>query len=323
MKDHITHTHYRTLLAEAASGELSNLQREELQRHAQDCATCREEFASIEALAELLASRPPLVISDEMLKDARVELRARIRIERRASERSIFSGLIARWFDAPGPRLAVVGTLTMVLGLGLGYVFFGSPSADTGFPARTAVMMPGTGQGGSQITAVRFIDADASDGEVELAFQAIRPMRLRGAPDDPAIQKLLAYALVTEPNAGVRIRTVNTLTENAHPETDPEIRTALVKVVKYDTNPGVRKQAMHALTLLPMDADIKSALLYVLANDPNEGLRIDAIDALLPDRVADGPDDDAMLEVLKNRMQNENNNYIRLRTKAALQEVQP
>ncbi|MBE0559103.1 MAG: HEAT repeat domain-containing protein [Proteobacteria bacterium] len=233
------------------------------------------------------------------------------------------AALLESWFGAPAPRTALVGAMTMVIGLGVGYLLFATPSNEGEFPAQTALLAPGMEGGGSQITAVRFVDADASDGEVELAFQAVKPMRLKGSPDDPAIQRLLAYALDTEPNAGIRIRTVNTLTENPQPQIDPEIRTALVQVVKYDTNPGVRKQAMQALRNLPMDPDIKNALLYVLANDPNEGLRIDAIDTLLPERVEQTPDDHHILQVLRSRMQNENNSYIRLRTKAALQEVQP
>jgi len=146
---------------------------------------------------------------------------------------------------------------------------------------------------------------------------------VKGSPDDPAIQKLLAYALVTEPNAGIRIQTVNTLAGSPHPEIDAEIRTALLDVVQFDTNPGVRKQALQGLTRFPMDGDIKRALLLVLANDPNEGLRIDAINALLPAEAERGQDDPDILNVLRTRMQYENNNYIRLRTKTALQEVQP
>ncbi len=323
MSEHSTHTKFRELLAEAASGDLSATQRAELEAHAKACASCREELRSIEVLAKLLSDRRAESVTDAMLQEARLELRARLRIERQAPSRWTPAALFAAWRLRPALYVPALGVCMMAVGLGLGYLLFGAESNQEGFRGTTAALVPGVGQGGSQITAVQFIDADASDGEVELAFQAVKPMRLKGRPDDPAIQKLLAYALVTEPNAGIRIRTVNTLTENAHPQTDPEIRFALIQVLQYDTNPGVRKQAMQALAKLPMDADIKHALLYVLANDPNEGLRIGAIDALLPERIEQVPDDSDLLQALKNRMQNENNNYIRLRTKAALQEVQP
>jgi anti-sigma factor RsiW len=321
MNDHRTHAQFRDLLAEAAAGELSAEGREELERHLQQCNVCRQDYESIVAVEKLLASKKPVSVSDDMLREARTELRARIRIERSSSGRWTLRGVLGSWLGAPAPRYALVGALSALLGLGLGYLFFRTPAQEAPLTLQTAMALA-SGQGGSQITAVRFVDADASDGEVELAFQAVRPMRLKGSPNDPAIQKLLAYALVNESNVGIRLRTVSTLTENPHPQTDPEIRSALVKVIKYDTNPGVRKQAMAALGKLPLDGDVKQALLYVLANDPNEGLRVDAINALLPDQAVRVPEDEDVLQALKSRLQNENNNYIRLRTKAALQEVQ-
>jgi hypothetical protein len=181
--------------------------------------------------------------------------------------------------------------MAMVVGLGVGYALFGDPTDDVSLPLRTAMLTPVTGQGGAQITAVQFLDADASDGEVEISFQAVKPMRIKGSPDDPAIQKLLAYALVSEQNAGIRIRTVNTLAGNVRREPDPEVRLALVKVLKFDTNPGVRKKALEALARFPMDLYIKDALIFVLENDPTEGLRIDAINALFPQKSDGVPED--------------------------------
>lgn len=316
------HARYDRLVAMLAAGELSEDDRRELDRHIEGCTVCREEVAVHEAMKTLLAARPTIEVTDEMLQEARMELRVRLRVERSADGGRMAAQWFTGWLGRPALRAVALGALMLAIGLGGGYLLFSSSRSGVTLPLQTAMLVPGASTGGSQITAVHFVDADASDGEVEIAFQAVKPMRLKGSPDDPAIQKLLAYALVTEPNAGIRLRTVNELTENRKTETDPEIYSALLKVVKYDTNPGVRKQALKAISRLPMDEEIKKALLYVLANDPNEGLRIDAIDALLPAESDGRPDDKDVLQVLKNRMQNENNNYIRLRTRAALQEVQ-
>jgi len=323
MSEQHDHAYYQELLADAVAGEPSDERRKELERHSLGCAECREELDSLADVEGALRARPSFVVTDAMLQEARMELRARIRMERtKDARRGVFGGL-AELISSPLPRFALVGAMALVVGVGLGYALFNRQDGGTALPLTTALSSSSTGQGGSQITAVRFVDADASDGEVELAFQAVRPMRLKGSPNDPAIQKLLAYALATEPNAGIRIQTVNTLAGNPHPQIDAEIRTALVKVVQFDTNPGVRKQALQALTRFPLDNEIKSALLLVLANDPNEGLRIDAINALLPAQSMEGQEDPDVLDVLKTRMLFENNNYIRLRTRTALQEVQP
>lgn len=323
MSDQRDHATYRQWLADAVAGELTGERREELQRHSLECLECREELAGLELVQTILRARPAFVVTDEMVQESRMELRARIRLERTKDARRGIFGRLGDAFSAPLPRFALVGAMALALGLGAGYALFNTPAQETVLPLQSALLSPDAAQGGSQITAVRFVDADATDGEVELAFQAVRPMRMKGSPDDPAIQKLLAYALATEPNAGVRIRTVNTLAGNSHPEIDAEIRTALVNVVRFDRNPGVRKQALQALAKFPMDDDIKRALLFVLVNDPNEGLRIDAINALLPAEAVQPREDPDLLDVLRTRMQYENNNYIRLRTRTALQEVQP
>jgi len=323
MNEQADHAHFQALLADAVAGELTRELREELERHARGCGECREVLDSLADVEGALRARPSFVVTDTMLQEARMELRARLRIERtRDVRRGLFESL-GELISGPVPRYVLVGAMALLLGLGAGYAFFSHPDGGTAPPLTTALSSSGPGQERSQITAVRFVDADASDGEVELAFQAVRPMRVKGSPNDPAIQRLLAYALATEPNAGIRLQTVNTLALSPHPEIDAEIRTALLEVVRFDTNPGVRKQALQALTRFPMDGDIKRALLLVLANDPNEGLRIDAINALLPAQQAVGQEDPDILNVLKTRMQYENNNYIRLRTKTALQEVQP
>jgi len=323
MSEQPDHAHFRELLADAVAGELIDEHRKELEHHSLECAECREVLSSLADVEGALRARPSFVVTDAMLQEARTELRARIRMERAKDARRGTFGALAEWISSPLPRFALVAAMALVVGLGAGYALFNRPDGAPALPLRTALSSSSTGQGGSQITAVRFVDADASDGEVELAFQAVRPMRLKGSPNDPAIQKLLAYALATEPNAGIRLQTVHTLAGNPHPEIDAEIRTALVKVVQFDTNPGVRKQALQALARFPLDDEIKRALLSVLANDPNEGLRIDAIDALLPAQAVEGQEDPDVLKVLRTRMQFENNNYIRLRTRTALQEVQP
>ncbi|MEX0737585.1 MAG: HEAT repeat domain-containing protein, partial [Bacteroidota bacterium] len=89
-----------------------------------------------------------------------------------------------------------------------------------------------------------------------------------------------------------------------------------------DVNVGVRKEALRVLQKFPLDHDIRDALLYVLRLETNPAMRIDVIN-VLEKPVLDGRlRDDEVLNVLREKMQSDNNNYIRLRARNVYEEVQ-
>jgi len=319
----MNHSQYKEWLTLADQGELTEEQSRELESHLSTCAECRAEREALRSVDSMLKAAPLVDVSDGLLNQARQELRVLLRRERnKGSFESAFLG----WLDslmAPPVRYAVTGAVTLVVGLLAGYAVF-APVQDEGdspWPGMTTTAQYTGGE--SQITAVRFIDADASDGEVEFAFQAVKPMRVRGNTDDPEIQRLLAYALLGEQNPGVRIRTVSTLASKPV-ESDPEIKNALLQVLKFDLNAGVRKEALKALQAFPLDQETKEVLIYVLANDPNEGVRIDAINFLSSAKIdPQQQDSQEILNTLRTKMETDHNTYIRLRARAVLEEVQP
>jgi len=101
-----------------------------------------------------------------------------------------------------------------------------------------------------------------------------------------------------------------------------EIKRALIQALKSDGNAGVRKEALKALQKLPVDKVIKDALLYLLSHESNPGIRVEAINYLDKFVLSDKPYDTDILKVLKERMQSDNNNYVRIRAKNVYEEVQ-
>jgi hypothetical protein len=78
---------------------------------------------------------------------------------------------------------------------------------------------------------------------------------------------------------------------------------------------------LRALQKFPIDKEIKDALLYVLRTETNPAMRIEVINHLekpMLSRELAGQD---ILDVLKERMQNDKNNYIRLRAQNVYEEV--
>jgi hypothetical protein len=193
-------------------------------------------------------------------------------------------------------------------------------NANANTPLTTAVetAAPASLSGETEIANVRFIDQNsAGDGTVEFAFDAIRPVRIKGNVNDPKIQEMLTYALVKEHNAGVRLRAVSTISAN-HSKPDSKVKEALLTALRSDSNDGVRKEALAVLQKYPFDEEIQVAFLYVLQNDPNPAMRIEAIKSLEAKNI----EGKQLIQVLRDRMESDNNSFIRQKAKAVLEEVE-
>jgi len=171
--------------------------------------------------------------------------------------------------------------------------------------------------GNISVGNIRFIDADASDGNVEFTYEATAPVHLRGSVNDPLIQGVLSEALTDAQNPGVRLRAASLLNTDQLKQPDADVKRALITALKMDENNGVRKQALAALQNFPFDIEIRDAWLYVLNNDSNPAMRIAAIDAVRTERYRD-PE---VLRVLEEKMNTDGNEYIRYRSRAVVQEA--
>ena len=149
-----------------------------------------------------------------------------------------------------GLRMAASVAL-MAVGLGMGYLLFGA----TPPPASGEYAGDPFASSDIRVQNVRFQETDPASGEVELSFYAARPVTLRGAVDDPKIQRLLAYALVNESNPGVRLQAADLFRSQAAAEPDREVRNALIAALRSDTNDGVRTKAIQALAEYQVDND--------------------------------------------------------------------
>jgi len=127
---------------------------------------------------------------------------------------------------------------------------------------------------------------------------------------------------LNEENPGVRLRSVSTLAEQSGNTEmlDKDVKPALIKALKSDENPAVRKEALKALEKFIQDKDVKNAFLYSLMHDKNAGIRIAVINTLDSTRAEGKPFDKDILDVLKDRMHEDDNNYIRIKAKEGVLE---
>lgn len=316
----MNHQQYREWLLLSMYDELTPDEASALQRHLHDCGECRHELEELRRLHTTLADAGAVEPGESLLGDARQRLRTALRAERsRRTFRERVAEFLADFF-LPDYRTALGGLALLAAGILAGrFLLSPAPTQEV----RPAALEPQAQQGEPRISNIRFIDADASDGEVEFLFDATTPVHVKGSINDERIQKTLAHALVNDRNPGVRLRSVNafsTQVENLR-QPDKDVKAALILAATTDDNPAVRKEALKTLGGFPFDEEIKQACLHVLMRDANPALRIAAINRLDSARTQTGDTDNRLLEVLKQRMHSDDNSYVRIRAKAVLEEI--
>ena len=318
----MTHDEYRDLVFLAASGDMDADEHAVLERHLKTCLRCRKEFEDLRSFhASIVTHSPGLDPDGRLLSEARQELRVALRNERVRHARPF------AWFDpreiAPHYRIALGAAFTLAVGLFLGRSLFPPPPGQE--TPRLASPFPAGGvrpvEEETRITNVHFIDHGRGTGEIEFTFDAVTPVRMRGSIDDPKIQKVLTHAMLNEENPGVRLKAVNAINRQGVETQDVETKSALIKAMEMDANVGVRKEALNALRRLPFDGEIKKALLRALMSDGNPGLRVAAINALDSARTSALGVDSDILDVLRQKAASDENNYIRVKARAVIQEA--
>ena len=160
-------------------------------------------------------------------------------------------------------------------------------------------------------SAVRAIEPEAS-GTVHISLDEIRRREVTGRLNDDNIQRLLLNAIGQENSPGVRVESVGVLKECA--QSSP-VRAALLDAVAHDTDAGVRLKALEGLKSYAGDPAVRRTLAQVLLHDDNPRVRVEAIDVLTSHR------DDAMVGILQDVFQRENNQNVRSRVQNALLEM--
>jgi len=319
----MTHEQYRERVELKFYDELGAAEQKELETHLLECKECSAFHDELKKLHGVLAQYKPVEVTDRLLFEARDQLIGAMR--GKDAQSSLLDRLREYVGDAllPNYKVALGGVMTIALGFALGYVAFRSgptESPSVSLPVQSMNPSPELVRGEGQIANVRDISSDPRSGEVEFMFDAVMPVHMKGSVNDPKIQQVLAHAILNEQNPGVRLRTVSAIASERVEQPDSDVRDILIMAAVSDENPGVRIEALKALQQFPMDEKIKKTYLDILKHDNNSAIRIAAINALASSKRGIAVPDKEFIDVLKQRMQTDNNDYVRLRAKAVLQE---
>jgi hypothetical protein len=287
-------------------GELSPAEEDRIEQHVHQCPSCAREMERQRSLAASM-DRHRAEVPPGLLTECRADLMAAIQggagvPERPASPWRLFLDALSHTFAGWARFRQPVGAFAL---LAIG--FFGARFTNKVTAIESSLVPTPSDQ---IFSTVRSVQPNPAGG-VQISYDETRRHVVSGPMEDQNIRRLMLSA-AREDNPAVRVESVDLL--KGHSSTS-DVRDALLNAVAHDPNAGVRLKAVEGLKPLAADPAVRKVLAQVLLADDNSAIRMQVVDLLVSHR------DDAIVGVLQDLMQKENNSYVRLKSEKALKEM--
>ena len=280
--------------------ELPDDARHELEQHVARCQDCAAEVEATRKFRSELAQSPVQDPSPNFLTASRMRLQEALESAEQGGwwSRLIFDPVAwlnqVRFAPALAAAIFIVG---FAGGIGATYKMIKGPGPEPGpGPSGTATQ--------ASISGISSVSQVPGTNQVTVKYDTVSPQEAHGSLSDPNIQQLLLYAARNNFNAGVRMDSVDLLTQQP---TNAHVREALLYALRYDSNTGIRLKALDALgPYVKDDVQVRDTVLEALMSDANPGVRIEALRLLQPVR-----GDSSVRIVLERLAAKDENRYIR------------
>jgi anti-sigma factor RsiW len=166
----------------------------------------------------------------------------------------------------------------------------------------------------SSIAGIRSVTQEPGSNQVSIKYDTVSTQEAQGSLNDQRIQQLLLYAARNNYNSGVRMDSVDLLTQAPD---DASVREALLYALQNDTNPGVRLKALDGLSgFVRQDPRVRDGILRALISDANSGVRLQALRLVEPMKT-----DSNVRSVLTRLAQTDQNPSIRSQARTMLAQM--
>jgi anti-sigma factor RsiW len=166
----------------------------------------------------------------------------------------------------------------------------------------------------SSITGIRSVTQEPGSNQVSIKYDTVLTQETQGSLNDQRIQQLLLFAARNNYNSGVRMDSVDVLTQAPN---DTNVREALLYALQNDSNPGVRLKALDGLSgFVRQDPQVRDGVLRALISDANSGVRMQALRLVEPMKT-----DSNVRSVLTRLAQNDQNVSIRSQARTMLAQM--
>ena len=291
--------------------ELADDARYELEQHVARCSDCAAELKASREFRATLSQLPVEEPPPNLVAGSRMRLQEALETTEQGGfwQRLIFDP--AAWLHQIrfSPALAaVIFIVGFAGGIGTTYKMVGGNSS-TQIASGTL-----THPIESSVSGISSITQEPGSNQISIRYDTVSTQEAQGSLNDQRIQQLLLFAAGNNYNSGVRMDSVDLLTQNPN---DTHVREVLLSALRYDSNPGVRLKALGALgPYVKDDVRVRDAVLEALVNDSNPGLRTEALHLLEPCRV-----DGSVRVVLQKLAENDQNPYIRSQARNVLAQL--
>lgn len=314
--------------------------REAAHRHIEACAACGDEWSSMKEAWLVMADLPPVDVPARVKERFLAEVLPKqeavvVPFRRRPAFKWVAqaAGVI---IIAGGGYLAGHRTAPLTLAPRDASVAAVKPlDAQPVYSIAETRVLPAASispniQGRPDIQNVQFVDADARDGKIGVAFDLTSHVTVTGSPTDKSMIRLLSYVLQTEQKASPeRSHAIDWVRQTySQPQyANAEIAQALAGVLRGGEHEGVRIRAVDTLQKLPSKVTssgevTRDALIDALKNDPNPSVRIKAVEALAKMASSGQSLDNEEVDTLRAKVaQGDENLYVRVKAAEALSKI--
>jgi hypothetical protein len=293
--------------------ELADDARYELEQHLGRCADCAAELKSARSFHAMLSKFPVQEPTANLLTSCRMRLQESLETAQQGGfwQRFIFdpSNWLrqVRFSPALAAAIFIVG---FAGGIGASYKLLSASSQDGVVISKQEFPAPIE----SSITGIQSISQEPGSNQISIKYNTTSTQEAQGSLNDQRIQQLLLFAARNNYNSGVRMDSVDLLTQRPD---DNHVREALIYALRFDSNPGVRLKALEGLgSYVKDDVRVRDTVLQALMGDSNPGVRAQALHLLEPCKA-----DSSVRQALQRLAENDQNQYIRSQARTVLAQL--
>jgi anti-sigma factor RsiW len=296
--------------------ELEDDARYEVEQHLARCPECATELKAARKFHATLSGMPVAEPTPNLLAASRMRLQEALETTQPGGfwQRVIFEpGTWLRQIRMAPALAAVIFIVGFGGGIGATYNFLANrpPTSDIAINDHAS---PTPAVEASSVTGIRSVTQEPGSNQVSIKYDTVLTQEAQGSLNDQRIQQLLLFAARNNYNSGVRMDSVDLLTQSPD---DSRVREALMYALQNDTNPGVRLKALDGLSgFVRQDARVRDGVLRTLISDTNSGVRMQALRLVEPMKT-----DSNVRSVLTRLSQTDENVSIRSQARAMLAQM--
>ena len=261
--------------------ELEDDARYEVEQHLARCPECATELKGARKFHATLSEMPVAEPTPNLLAASRMRLQEALETTRPGGfwQRLILEPAVWLRQIRMAPALAaVIFIVGFGGGIGATYNFLANRA-----PITDLAMYDHSKQNSdveaSAIAGIRSVTQEPGSNQVSIKYDTVSTQEAQGSLNDQRIQQLLLFAARNNYNSGVRMDSVDLLTQAPD---DSRVREALIYALQNDTNPGVRLKALDGLSGFVRDPRVRDGILRALISDTNSGVRLQALRLVEP-----------------------------------------